>query len=422
MARRGGPQETAAAGGGEVGETAQGDPLGQGVAKGGGLRRPDTHRGSRRSLLDLPAPRTALAIPPPNMLMLVTARPVRAGSARTTSAQAAATESMTQRTIRSRPAPGGGSPAAWPTAAATSPPDAKRASPGSTSGPGRTSAAAATASAIDCPVRRPARATTTRSHCAASGRPRTPRARWRSWRAERPPTCWRSPSSAPTSIQDPLEINAVSGSPWVPMARTAEAVSWPPTRWTGTPCPRSRRCQRRRHRGQDGQVDTDRVGDRCRTHVPVARSTIPVDARAGPLAGHRPGQVMDGELGEHQHGLGPAQFGPIVRRQLEHGVDGHQLDAGGAIQDVAADAVRDRLPPDGALVPVPRGRGDQAMLGVQQAVVDTPRVDADGGDRSGGQASMQAGLEAASSRQGQSHRIPAGREAARGGRGAGPPP
>ena len=82
--------------------------------------------------------------------------------------------------------------------------------------------------------------------------------------------------------------------------------------------------------------------------------------------------------------VGASNGGRVAcRDQLVHGVERQLLDAGGRVLALGARHVRGDLFGDavGARVAVVHGIAEQPTVGVEQAVVDRPRVDADAGDR-----------------------------------------
>ena len=116
--------------------------------------------------------------------------------------------------------------------------------------------------------------------------------------------------------------------PVAPMPTTAEAVSWPPTRWTGMPCQLPARCPAGRISGtrdRDDPIGVEQLGR------PRAGADVDQLRRAGarPLrrAPRRSGGARAARAAAARGGPAPSSLG-IVGGQLEERVERLQLDAG----------------------------------------------------------------------------------------------
>ena len=188
-----------------------------------------------------------------------------------------------------------------------------------------------------CPRRRgTARGARSPSRSSGSGHRRARRPRWRSWRLWPSRTCRRPAARrrpAPRCRWTPPRSPA-RGRPG--LATKAEAVSWLPT--VCTPTPRQEPTAR-----PAGTIGGSRAGSTAHRLQQLGRpgARLGVQERGGggvgPFGALEPGQHPNHEVGQEQQPGGAAELGPVVRGELEDGVEGQQLDAGDGVEVVGAD-------------------------------------------------------------------------------------
>ena len=198
--------------------------------------------------------------------------------------------------------------------------------------------------------------------------------------------------SIPTRTQVPADTKTVPGLDPPGIPRNAEAVSWLPTRFTGTP----------RHvpaavpaptTGGKRDGSNDSSSRRSAAHSPVRMSMSAVVETLERSAASRPVRWWTRRSGRRRIRGGPSQLSGVVRGQLENGVDRHHLDTGALIETFQPDSLGRRLPPFCSGVPVREREVDESPGPIDQPVVDSPAVDTDRRDVPGGESPLEAGLD-----------------------------
>ena len=203
-------------------------------------------------------------------------------------------------------------------------------------------------------------------------------------------------TSSPISDQVPDERNAVhrsaSGAP-----TTADAVSWEPGATTRAPARPVPAATSGRQRSED-RARLDDLGQE------PGGDAQPFQQRARPVTGERvehlagacvrvlgdraPAQEVGEEVAHHEQPVRRAELrvaGACHREQLVQRVDGHELDARGAV-DLRAGNDREGLVDHarGPCVAIVDGVAQEAAARVEKAEVDAPGVHPDGGGRAVG--------------------------------------
>ncbi len=138
--------------------------------------------------------------------------------------------------------------------------------------------------------------------------------------------------------------------------------------------------------GQAGAVDQD-VGPLTGTDVVERRGR-----RVGPLRADLAGEPERQQIRDQQHGRGVGQRRRRLAQELVHGVERQVLDAGHRVVSGRVDARVDvRLSTCRAVIAVMERQTEQPTVGIEQAVVDRPRVDAGRGDRAASDGRPQTG-------------------------------